>query len=999
MNPSESTQRYWRSIHDLEQTPEFAAMQNNEFAGETTQEWTTTSRRRFIQLMGASVALATATSCRWKEEKLLPMVDRDPGLNPGAPKSFASILDSDGFAVGVKVTSFDGRPTKIEGNPLHPESLGATSTFAQAATLGLYDPDRSRSVIQHQAGVAVDKTAADFAAVTAAIAAKQGAGGAGIAILAEPTASPSMLRLKEAVLQAFPQATWLDYSPIARDNEVAGCRLAFAVSARPHYNMSEAKIIVALDDDFLYEGPSALRLTREVTARRKPEAGWMNRIYAIESNFTLSGGFADHRLPLRSSEIGAFVQALSAKISGGTVPALSAAGAEAMLTAIASDLKANPGACILTCGPNQPPEVHAHVQALNVSLGAKGKTVNYMPALANNSGMAATKEFVAKMNAGGITDLVMLGGNPVYNMPADLDFAGALGKVANSVHLSLYLDETSLLSTWHAPLAHQLESWTDGATPTGVVSIGQPLINPLWGGLSATELLTRLLNNPQSSQEIVKATSGLGETAWRKALHDGIVAGTGAQPLRVKTRESLPALPAPLAGMELSFIPHFAVRDGRYANLGWLQELPDPMTKLTWDNAALISFATAARLGVKHETLMNLSVDGRSLEVAAYLMPGHADDAITLPVGFGRTAAGHVAGLNDDNVETVGFDSYKLRGSTSMFIAAVSVTATNLSYRLATTQDHFAMDEIGTEGSQSRLPSLVKEATASEYASNSKFAKHAADFWGDETTLWQELDSQKDTNHKWGMAIDLSSCTGCGSCTIACQSENNISVVGKEQVLRGREMGWIRLDRYFLGSAENPKAINQPINCAHCEMAPCESVCPVAATTHSEEGLNDMVYNRCIGTRYCANNCPYKVRRFNFFNFNKDAAQEGNEVLKMVANPDVTVRDRGVMEKCTFCVQRIERARINTRNVDRSTHIEDGVIKTACEQACPANAIVFGDLLDKDSRVLKAQSQDRAYKLLVELNNKPRISFLARIRNPHPSLEAHEVTEEVVNHG
>ena len=999
MNRSESTKRYWRSIHDLEQTSEFKELQNNEFAGQIDQQWTTTSRRRFIQLMGASVALATATSCRWQEEKLLPLVDRDPGLNPGAPKSFASILDADGFAMGVKVTSFDGRPTKIEGNPLHAESLGATSTFAQAATLGLYDPDRSRLVIKHEGGSAVDKTAADFAGVTAAIAAKKGTGSNAVAVLAEPSASPSMLRMKEAFLKAFPQATWVDYSPIARDNEIEGCKLAFGLGARPYYNMSSAKIIVALDDDFLYEGPSALRLTREVTARRKPEAGWMNRIYAIESNFSLSGGFADHRLPLRSSAIGSFVQALSAKLSGGHAPALSAHGAEEMLTAIASDLNAHKGECIITCGPNQPAEVHAHVQALNMQLGAKGKTVNYMPALAAGSGMGAVKELVGKMNAGEITDLVMLGGNPVYDMPADLDFSLALSKVANSVHCGLYLDETSLKSTWHAPLAHDLEAWTDGTAANGVVSIGQPLINPLWGGLSALEVLSRLIGNAQSSLEIVKATSGLGNTAWRKALHDGIVAGTASKPKRVKVKGNLPVLNAPLEGLELNFTPHFAVRDGRFANLGWLQELPDPMTKLTWDNAALMSFATAERLGVKHETLVNLTVNGRSLEVAAYLMPGHADDSITLALGFGRTAAGHVAGLNDDDVETVGFDSYKLRGSDAMHSTTVSLSATNKPYRLATTQDHFAMDEIGTEGSQSRLPNLVKEASVGEYESNKTFAKHAADFWGDETTLWQELDSQKDTNHKWGMSIDLSACTGCGSCTIACQSENNISVVGKEQVLRGREMAWIRLDRYFLGDAENPKAINQPISCAHCELAPCESVCPVAATTHSEEGLNDMVYNRCIGTRYCANNCPYKVRRFNYFNFNKDAALPGNEVLKMAANPDVTVRDRGVMEKCTFCVQRIERARIDTRNEDRSTDIPDGTIKTACEQACPANAIVFGDLLDTDSRVLKTQSQDRAYKLLVELNNKPRISFLARIRNPHPSLEAHAATEEVVNHG
>lgn len=999
MNPSDNTKRYWRSVEDLAQSPEFLELQNNEFAGQLDQDWSNTSRRRFIQLMGASVALATATSCRWEEEKLLPLVDREPGRKPGSPKSFASILDNDGFAVGVKVTSYDGRPTKIEGNPQHSDSLGATSTYAQAATLGLYDPDRSRYVIHHEAGAANDRTAADRDSLLAGLAAKHKGNGAKLAVLSEPSASPSQLRLKEAFLKAYPKATWVDYSPIGRDSEVEGCELAFGAAARPYYRLADAKVIVTLDDDCLQEGPSALRLTREVAARRKPEAGWMNRIYSVEANFSMTGGFADHRLRLRSREMGGFLTALRAKLFGGTAPALSNPKADAFLSALAGDLKANPGAAVLTCGPTQPAAVHAHVQAINAELGAVGKTVDYMPPMAVGSGMAKVKELVGRMSEGQVEDLVILGGNPVFDMPADLNFDIALNKVTNSVRLGLYLDETSAKCSWHIPQAHELEAWTDGRATDGTQSIGQPLINPLWDGLSVTETLSHLLGAPQKSMDIVKASVGLSGMAWRKALHDGVVAGTAASPLKVRTRKGLPEMPADVDGLELRFIPHFSIRDGRYANLGWLQELPDPMTKVTWDNAALISFATAERLGIEQETLIKLEVDGRELEVAAYLMPGHADDSITLQVGYGRTAAGHVAGLNDDRIESVGFNSYALRGADSMGIATVKATPTGKAYRLASTQDHFAMDDIGHSGSQSRLPNLVKEADLPKYESDPTFAKHAADFWGDEMTLWKELDPMKDTNHRWGMSIDLSACTGCGSCTVACQSENNISVVGKEQVLRGREMAWIRLDRYFLGDAEDPKAINQPINCAHCELAPCESVCPVAATTHSEEGLNDMVYNRCIGTRYCANNCPYKVRRFNYFNLNKDAAQPGNEVLMMAANPEVSVRHRGVMEKCSFCVQRIERARIETRNVDRDTNIPDGTVVAACEQACPADAIIFGDLMDEESRVLEAQKQDRAYKLLVELNNKPRVSFLARIRNPHPALASHEAAEEVVHHG
>ncbi|MHC4380433.1 MAG: 4Fe-4S dicluster domain-containing protein, partial [Planctomycetota bacterium] len=959
------------------------------------EEWTQTSRRRFLQLMGASVALATA-SCRWDQEKLLPVVSRTPGTVPGAPRNFATMLNRDGFAEGIMVTSFDGHPTKIEGNVGHPESLGATSATAQAATLGLYDPDRSRGVASYLGGSEsesdMDTLKNGLAAIT------QSGNGDKVAVLSEPGTSPSLARLKSAFQKAHPGAAWVDYAANDRDQEVEGCRMAFGKAARPFYRMTEAKIIVSLDDDFLSEGPSAVRLTKETAARRKPDADWMSRIYSVEANFTVTGGFADHRLPMRSADVGSFVAALSAKLNGGTAPTLHAKGADAFLAAMVDDLQHHKGACVLTCGPNQPAEVHAHVQALNVQLGAVGRTVDYLPATALGSDMGATKELVGRMAAGEVEHLVILGGNPVFNMPADLEFGAALANVANSVHLSAYRDETSRKCSWHVPMAHDLESWTDGLAADGTRSIGQPLLEPLWGGISSCEMVSLLLGAGDSSMDIVRQTAGLSDDAWHTALLDGFIAGTASSGLQVSVGK-LPELKPMSEGMELRFVPYFAIRDGRYANLGWLQELPDPMTKLTWDNAALMSFATAERLGVNHESLVKLDVNGRSLEVAAYLMPGHADNSITLAYGYGRTEAGHVAGLNDDAIEPVGFDAFRLRGTEAMHVAAVTVSATNKPYRLATTQDHFALDEIGMEGSQARLPDLVKEGSLAEFNNNPKFAKTAADFWGPEMTLWRELDQDKETNHKWGMSIDLASCTGCGNCTIACQSENNVAVVGKEQVLRGREMAWIRMDRYFLGDAENPTAINQPINCAHCELAPCESVCPVAATTHSEEGLNDMVYNRCIGTRYCANNCPYKVRRFNDFNFNKDAAKEGNEVLAMAANPDVSVRARGVMEKCSFCVQRIERARIDSRNAERETRIADGVVKVACEQVCPADAITFGDLLDKESRVLSKQADDRAYKLLPELNNKPRISFLARIRNPHPSLEAVSATEEVVHHG
>ena len=998
MNRSASTKRYWRSINDLEQTAEFKELMAAEFPAGPEEEWTSSSRRRFLQLMGASVALAGATSCRWEKEVIKPLATRDDHRVPGMPKYYASHLTHGGFAHGTMITAFDGRPSKVEGNPKHPESLGATTQFAQAATLGLYDPDRSRGVARMKGGEA-DASMADFEAALAGIMEKASAAkGKGFAVLAQPGTSLTVARLRGSLLTALPEATWVDYSPLSRDAEVDGCRLAFGVTARPYYRMANARVIVALDDDFLTDGPSSLRLTREVTARRKPENGWMNRLYAVEADFTNTGAFADHRLRMRSSDMGGFVAALRTKVEGGSPTGLDAKTAK-FIDALAEDLLANRGDAVLTCGPNQPAAVHAHVQALNLYLGADGRTVSYLPAKAVGSPVEELRSLTTAMAAGEVSTLVVLGGNPAYDMPADLDFAGALGTVEESIHLGLYRDETAALCSWHVPMAHELESWTDAMAADGTISIGQPMIEPLWDGVSEAELLARMTGEAPNSHDLVRASLRLDDTAWRVALHEGMVAGSSSQPLNVRLGQ-LPEMPAGVAGVELRFVASRSVADGRYANLGWLQELPDPMTKLTWDNAALVGFATAKRLGLKHEGMATLEVDGRSLDVAVYLMPGHADDSITLALGYGRTAAGHVAGLNDDWVEPVGFDSYKLRASGAMHVATgVSATAASGSYRLATTQDHFSLDEIGRDGLEHRMPNIIKEGTVADYEEQPLFAKAAEDYFTDENTLWKEVDQFKNPAHRWGMAIDLSSCTGCGSCTIACQSENNISVVGKEQVLRGREMAWIRMDRYFLGDEDEPTAVSQPLTCQQCELAPCESVCPVAATVHSSEGLNDMVYNRCIGTRYCSNNCPYKVRRFNFFNFNKDAAKEGNEVLKMAANPDVTVRHRGVMEKCTFCVQRIERERISHRNVDRDVTIPDGAVKSACQQVCPADAISFGDLMDEESRVSKEHANPRSYRLLPELNLRTRNVFQARIRNPHPKLAVAAAGGEGTHHG
>ena len=986
MNPSEPTTRYWRSLNDLEQTSEFKEMMSKEFPEGAEEGITTTSRRRFLQLMGASVALASATSCRFEKENLLPQANRKASDVPGKPKSFATIYNEGGFATGLMLTSFDGHPTKVEGNPNHSASLGATTAIAQAATLGLYDPDRSREVASYTDGNETDSSIEAFkTAVVAKIIAAKANGGAGLGFIAEATASPSELRMRKAMQASFPKSRWLTYSPVANNNEVAGCNLAFGVSARPYVSMANAKVIVALDDDFLSEGPSAVRLSKEVSAHRKPEGKWMSRIYSAESNFSITGGFADHRKPVRSSDIAGFVNSLNEALSG-------AHSDDKFIAAIVEDVKNFSGSVVFTCGAHQPAEVHAHVAAMNSKFA--GDHVKYYPAAVVGDSMQATGEFIDAMNSGKISNLVMFGGNPVYDMPANFKFADALANVETTTHVSLYRDETSKKCNWHVAQSHSFEHWCDGASPDGLVAIGQPLIDTIFNTTSHIELMSVMIGENASSKDIVQATQSFSNDD----LHAGYIKGSASRAMAVGAPKSLPKLSNFDNDFELRFMPSFALGDGRHANMGWLQELPDPMTKLTWDNAALISFKTAEAKGIKHGSMLKLTTAAGTLDVAAYLMPGHADNAITLALGYGRTSAGHVAGLDDDEVNSEGFDSYKLRGSDEMNIAAVKVEVTSAMHLLATTQDHFAIDAIGRKGMEDRLPSLVREGTLDQYNANHDFAKEAPDFWDKDDSLFLERGESKTPAHRWGMAIDLSSCTGCGTCTIACQSENNIAVVGKTEVLRGREMAWIRMDRYFLGTAENPTAINQPVGCQHCELAPCESVCPVAATTHSSEGLNDMVYNRCIGTRYCSNNCPYKVRRFNFFNYNEDTELVGNEVMKMVNNPDVTVRSRGVMEKCSMCVQRIERVRIDSRNEDRDLHIEDGEIKMACEQACPSNAIVFGDIDDEDSRVSKAQANNRAYKLLAELNNKPRVSYLARVRNPSPLLVEAQ-SEEVVSHG
>ena len=994
----EANQTYWRSLEQLAATPEYLELAGKEFPAGDEQSWTESSRRRFLQLVGASVALAGASSCYWQKETIAPFRDRPEGRVPGVARHFATSMELGGWGAGLLVTSYDGRPTKVEGNPDHPSSAGATDVYAQAATLELYDPDRSRQVgrLEGEALRSASWRAFDDWAENRFT--EMAGGGAELAVVAEATSSPSFARLRAKFAERFPEATWATWEPVGRDEEVAGCEMAFGQPLRPLYHFERAFAILTLDGDPILAHPNALRHARGYASKRRPE-GEMSRLFSVESRYTPTGAAADHRLPLRSEQIEAFLLDLEAELAahhGLELPDAPRGGnladikARDLLSAVAEDLATHRGSGLITVGAAQPARVHARAQRLNQLLGNAGRTVEYLMTARTDS-IGELRQVADGLNVGRIRTVLVLGGNPVYDAPADFGFAEAYAKAEERIHLSLYRNETSLRSTWHLPRAHFLESWGDCLGWDGTLTLRQPLIDPLWGGRSELEVLARIVEAVElEGRAIVRETHQVDDGAWRTMLHDGLQ--RDSRPAGVAVRGG--SLPAPQlratqtraevanGELELTFHADSTLHDGRFANSGWLQELPDPLTTLVWDNAVLIGVATAEALGVEHATMVELEVGGRRLRLPAYVMPGQAPGSLAVALGYGRTAAGHVGGLVSDGVAPVGFDTYSLRGSQAPYLATgVKLTPLGTSFELATMQDHHQIDVIGQEGRDERMGQVVREADLEEYKKHPDFAKHMVHHPPQES-LWPERTYEE--GRKWGMSIDLNQCIGCNACTIACQSENNISVVGKEQVLRGREMQWIRIDRYFKGEPDNPEVVSQPMACQHCEMAPCEQVCPVAATTHSSEGLNDMIYNRCVGTRYCSNNCPFKVRRFNYFNLNEDLKGPDNEVRWMAKNPEVTVRFRGVMEKCSFCVQRIAAVKHDARVGDREVGGDEVV--TACQQVCPTGAIVFGDLNDPGSRVAKLQETGRAYEMLSELNLKTRTRYLARVRNPHPRL-------------
>jgi MoCo/4Fe-4S cofactor protein with predicted Tat translocation signal len=967
---------YWRSLEDLAQTDAFQDLMHREFPRYASEWEDGDSRRNFIKLMGASLALAGLTACtRQPDERINPYVRQPEELVPGRPMFFATAMPLGASSTGLLVESHEGRPTKIEGNPDHP-SLGACDVYAQASVLGLYDPDRSQALAQEGE---IRSWGGFLGTIQRAISTQKVKQGAGLRILTETVTSPTLADQIKGMLAAFPAAKWHQWEPAVAHAAAAGARLALGQPVNTTYDLRGANVVVSLDADFLSSGPGSLRYARQFAAGRRvrtPQTD-MNRLYVVEPMPTPTGTKADHRLPLRAADVEQFAWSLAAALGADTGgrKGLPNAAFDKWIGPIARDLQRHRGASLVIAGEQQSPAVHALAHSMNALLGNVGKTVVYTEPVEANpvDQVASLYDLVKDLDAGTVDLLLVLGGNPVYNAPVELGFRDRLKKAPLRVHLSLHEDETSELCHWHLPMTHYLETWSDCRAHDGTVTIMQPLIAPLYAGKSVHEVLTMLTDQPErSGYDIVKSywnsqhTGADFEAWWRKAVHDGVVPNTAlpvkAVAIRAGWAASLPQPSGP-QGLELVFRPDPAVYDGRFANNGWLQEFPRPITQITWDNAAFMSPATAHEKGVVTSDLVELEYRGYKMRAPVSIQPGHADGSVTVHLGYGRTRAGHVG-------TRIGFNAYGMRTSTALWQDfGLNVRKVGSDYLLVSIQDYHALDT---------RRHIIETAAIEEYRRNPNVIQESAEAPPRELTLYPEYRYDK---YAWGMAIDLTACTGCGACVVACQAENNIAVVGKQEVHHGRHMHWIRVDSYFHGDIQNPEIYNQPVPCMQCENAPCELVCPVQATNHSSEGLNDMVYNRCVGTRYCSNNCPYKVRRFNFFLY----SDWNTPSLKLQRNPDVTVRSRGVMEKCTYCVQRINRAKIDAEKEDRK--VRDGEIQTACQATCPTEAIIFGNINDPDSRVTKMKAEKTNYGLLADLNTRPRTTYLAALRNPNPEIE------------
>ncbi|MBI3211012.1 MAG: TAT-variant-translocated molybdopterin oxidoreductase [Candidatus Solibacter usitatus] len=978
-----SGQEYWRGLEELADSPEVQDFLENEFP-QTGSDWRNPiDRRNLLRLMGASLGLAGLTACtRQPLEKIVPYVKPPEEFSSNTPNFYATAQVMGGYANGILVESHQGRPTKAEGNPEHPGSLGGTDVFTQANLLTMYDPDRSQAV--YHEGIISNNTAF-WAALTVLRERHKLAKGAGLRILTENITSPSLIDFMKSILADMPEAKWHVWDPMVSDSARAGAKLAFGEPVSCHYKLETADVIVSLDSDFLYTGPGAVRYAHDFAARRKPAEGkpTMNRLYAVHTHPLISSSLADHTLALKPSQIEAFARSLAAKL--GVAVDAAASPNDAWTAAVAKDLEAHKGTSVVVAGDHQPAIVHALAHAINEKLGNAGKTVVYTESLDGNAdaGVDSLRELTNEMHAGKVETLIVLSGNPVYSAPPDFKFREAFLKVAHRIHLGLYMDETGVLAHWHVPEAHTLETWGDARAYDGTVTTIQPLIDPMYGGKTAMEILAAMAGKQGTNYQLWRRNwrdrmkSADFDNQLQKTLHDGMWPNSAPAAKNVAVKGDLKSVPATNAtGVEITFRPDPTVLDGRFANNGWLQELPKPISKVTWDNAFHVNPGTAEKMGVTTDDLVTVKVGNQSVKGAVWVTPGQAADTVTVHLGYGRPRAGKVG-------SKIGFDANAIRTSQTMWAAAgVDVSKPVGHYKLVSTQTHHGIKQIKDADTEQKNRHLVRVGTQEEFLKKPEFAKEMGEDPPNALTMYPPWDYSK--GYAWGMSIDLNACIGCSACTIACQAENNITVVGKDEVVRGREMHWIRVDRYHKGDLDNPAAYSQPVTCMHCENAPCEPVCPVAATVHSEEGINQMVYNRCVGTRYCSNNCPYKVRRFNFFLY----SDWDTVSLHGLRNPEVTVRSRGVMEKCSYCIQRVNHAKIEAEKQDRT--VKDGEVVTACQQVCPTKAIMFGDMNDKQSNIAKWKADPRNYGLLTDLNTKPRTSYLARLQNPNPELEKGE---------
>lgn len=1040
---------FWRNVEEFTDSDELQEFVSREFPQHAETWDDPVERRTFLKLMGASLALAGLSGCLYQPaEHIVPYVTKPDDVVPGKPLYYATAMVMNGIAQALLARSNEGRPTKLEGNPEHPASLGSTDKFAQASLLTMYDPDRSQTVMFRGEGSSWDaflnSSQAGKEGLKVELAEQQKKQGAGLRFLTETVTSPTLAFQIQEILKEYPQAKWYSYDPVGRSNAHKGAMLAFGSAVNAVYKFDQAARVLSLDSDFLIDMPGSLRYTSDFMKGREPGEE-MNRLYVIESILSLTGGKADHRLALRPSQIEGFARAVAKELGVSSVQSNYTEN-EQWVKAIAKDLQAHKGASIIIAGESQPPIVHALAHAMNDILGNVGKTITYTDPIeasqdANKTQLEGLKELVDDMNAGKVELLALVGGNPVYDAPADLEFVKAMDKVKFRVHLSLYDNETSEHCHWHINQAHFLETWGDARAYDGTATLIQPLIEPLYGGKSAHEFLDVFTSDPNrqtrkghdilraywqgklpSSKEqtalIAKMKEGKTEsseaapaatptpsaspasspstsptpatstttastaaadfeTSWRRVIHDGFVAGT-ALPSKAVSLKTDWASQAPAqvgTGFEIVLRPDPNIYDGSFANNGWMQELPKPLTTLTWDNAVIMNPTTAKEKGlVKNEgykggnnnvSTVNIEFQGKKIENApVWILPGLPDKVVLIHLGYGRTRAGRVGNGR-------GFNAYSVRTVAAPWFGSGDIKSAGGTYEIASTQLHFFMEN----------RDLVRTRDLEDYVKNPEGKGDQSKTFKEDTMYTDDSNYDYSKEYKWGMTIDLNNCTGCSACVIACQSENNIPVVGKEQIFRSREMHWIRIDTYFGDSPEDPSGpYVMPIPCQQCEQAPCEPVCPVHATVHSPEGLNDMVYNRCVGTRYCSNNCPYKVRRFNYLLYQDwDTPQ-----YKLMRNPEVSVRSRGVMEKCTFCIQRIQNAKIEVQKENRN--IKDGDVVTACQAVCPANAISFGDMNDQTSQIAKMKKDERNYTILADLNTQPRTSYLAGIKNPNKEI-------------